>query len=226
VLGWLEQKIKEPICLVIGSGGIGIAGADPARTLYSDVAHGPYVDIICDAHDLPFAESVFDLVICVAVLEHVVDPQRCVAEIHRVLRPGGRVFAVTPFLQPVHMGAHDFTRFTPIGHRRLFRYFDEEAAGVALGVGTSFAMILREFLRSVCSWSWWRTGVALFATLARVALGRLDRFLDNSDGAGGVWFLGVRSEHPVISDRELVMTYRDKFRQQKSSLHHQSSPPV
>lgn len=39
---------------------------------------------------LPFADGSFDLVICWDVVEHVQDPERLVAELARVLRPGGR----------------------------------------------------------------------------------------------------------------------------------------
>ncbi len=47
-----------------------------------------------DARDLPHADGAFDLVICSEVLEHVREDRRAVAEITRVLRPGG-VLAVS-----------------------------------------------------------------------------------------------------------------------------------
>ena len=73
--------------LVVGSGGLTLGDASD-RILNTDVAFGPDVHIIADAHDLPFEDAAFDLVIAVAVLEHVADPQRCVGEIHRVLAHG------------------------------------------------------------------------------------------------------------------------------------------
>jgi SAM-dependent methyltransferase len=39
---------------------------------------------------LPFADASFDLAICWDVVEHVQDPERLLAELARVLRPGGR----------------------------------------------------------------------------------------------------------------------------------------
>ena len=43
-----------------------------------------------DAHDLPFGDGFFDLVVCAEVLEHVKDPGRVLLEIKRVLRKDGR----------------------------------------------------------------------------------------------------------------------------------------
>lgn len=52
---------------------------------------------ICDAEQLPFEDESFDLVLGHAVLHHIPDLGRALAEIHRVLRPGGTiVFAGEP----------------------------------------------------------------------------------------------------------------------------------
>lgn len=44
------------------------------------------------ATDLPFGSTSFDYVVCVDVLEHIPDWSTAIAEIARVLRPGGRFF--------------------------------------------------------------------------------------------------------------------------------------
>jgi ubiquinone/menaquinone biosynthesis C-methylase UbiE len=67
---------------------------------------------VADGHQLPIADGSVDGVWIQAVLEHVLDPSIVVQEIHRVLTPGGVVYAETPFMQPVHEGAYDFTRFS------------------------------------------------------------------------------------------------------------------
>jgi ubiquinone/menaquinone biosynthesis C-methylase UbiE len=46
------------------------------------------------AEDLPFADGSFDTVVSTLVLCTVTDPQRAVAEVARVLRPGGRLLFV------------------------------------------------------------------------------------------------------------------------------------
>lgn len=50
---------------------------------------------VADAHDLPFADDSFDAVAAMWMLYHVRDLQRGLAEIRRVLRPGGTLVAVT-----------------------------------------------------------------------------------------------------------------------------------
>ena len=210
-LAYVRRARAQARILVIGSGGLRLGEAADG-VLHSDVAFGPAVDAIADAHDLPFPARSFDLVVAVAVLEHVADPARCVAEIARVLAPGGHVYAVTPFLQPVHMGAHDFTRFTPIGHRRLFRQFDEVAAGVAIGVGSVAAWTLGGLLQSASARPGWRRLARMVALLCTPPLRMLDRWLPHgADAAGGCWFFGSLRRGAPVSDRALVASYRAEF---------------
>ena len=49
-----------------------------------------------DVCALPFRDASFDLVLATDVLEHVRDEARAVAELHRVLRPGGALVATVP----------------------------------------------------------------------------------------------------------------------------------
>lgn len=49
-----------------------------------------------DAQNLPFAEASFDVVVSCETIEHVPDSGAVLREIHRVTRPGGRLFLTTP----------------------------------------------------------------------------------------------------------------------------------
>jgi SAM-dependent methyltransferase len=193
--------------LVIGAGERTVAG----DAIYTDVAFGKHVSCIADAHDLPFEASSFDACVACAVLEHVLDPYRCVEEIRRVLKPDGYVYAETPFMQPVHMGAYDFTRFTHLGHRRLFRHFAELRSGTTAGTGTSAGQILRYALAALSDRPRTRRWLKLAGLLGTWPLRWLDYPLharrSNYDAASGFYFFGRLQAEP-LPDRELLNGFR------------------
>jgi SAM-dependent methyltransferase len=71
------------------------------------------VDVFGDGNRLPFADESVDTVLSTEVLEHVPDPRRCVREMARILKPGGRLLVTVPFVHPLHELPLDFYRFTP-----------------------------------------------------------------------------------------------------------------
>ena len=202
--------------LIVGCGEMG-RGMDPIvnhpnlELVNTDVYAGPSTDCICDGHDLPFADESFDGAIIQAVLEHVADPPRCVEEIHRVLKPAAIIYAETPFMQQVHGGPYDFTRFTHLGHRRLFRRFDEIESGAVAGAGTALAWSYQYFLLSFVRSHLARSIVKGVARLSAFWLKYFDHLLLNTpgtlDAASGCYFLGRKSGR-VWSDREIVQQYR------------------
>jgi SAM-dependent methyltransferase len=207
---------SRPVVLVVG-GCVTGRGAEEFLShpgiefVETDVSFGPRTRLICDAHDLPFPAQSFDGVVAQAVLEHVADPARCVQQMHRVLRPGGLVYAETAFMQQVHGGGYDFTRFTPLGHRRLFREFDELDSGAACGPGMALAWAWQHFLLSFARNRAAAAGLAAFARLSGFWLKYFDAFLLHRpgalDGASAVYFMGRRSEQR-IEDRALPRLYR------------------
>jgi SAM-dependent methyltransferase len=203
----IRAERPEAKILVIGNGNDSYDG----DVTYTDVAFGINLDCICDAHDVPFDAESFDAVLAPCVLEHVADPQRCVAEIQRVLKPQGLVFAVTPFLEPVHMGAYDFTRFTPLGHRRLFRHFDEVRAGASLGPSAPVVWTVQTLLLSFSDNHNYRRIVRAATLLLLFPLRLLDLLARDSktcfDSAGGGYFLGRKRAMP-IRDRDMIALYR------------------
>jgi SAM-dependent methyltransferase len=79
------------------------------------------VEAYSDAQCLPFGDATFDTVLCTEVMEHLRRPADCMAEIARVLRPGGKAIITTPFMHWLHEEPHDYFRFTPFSLEDMAR---------------------------------------------------------------------------------------------------------
>lgn len=69
---------------------------------------------------LPFADGTFETIICFNTLEHIYDPVAVLAEMFRVLRPGGQVHVTVPFMFRIHGHPDDYLRATPSWWRETF----------------------------------------------------------------------------------------------------------
>lgn len=178
----------------------------------SDVSFGPRTQIVLDAHSIPYQDKSFDAVVAQAVLEHVQDPHKCAAEIFRVLKKDGIVYSEIPFMQQVHGGAYDFTRFTQSGHRRLFRQFEELKSGACAGAGSSMAWAYQYLMLGLFGYTHQLRLVV--KTLSRIT-GFWLKYFDylerpnkrRADGASGTFFMGKKSDK-VLSDKELISYYQ------------------
>jgi SAM-dependent methyltransferase len=207
----LLAKTPSPVILIVGGGSRG-AGTDRlfaapgTRPIVFDIYASAETHFVADCHGIPMADGSVDAVWIQAVLEHVLEPWRVADEIHRVLKPGGLVYAETPFMQHVHEGAYDFTRFTENGHRWLFRRFDRIASGPVSGPGSVLIWSIRAAVTGLV-----RSGkIGELLTLPFFWLRWLDLFVGRdhaSDSAGGVYFLGRRSD-ATIEPRDIVSAYR------------------
>lgn len=207
----LEQLNRPVRLLMIGGGSIG-QGMEPLydhpdiQIFGFDIYDSPYVQFIADGHHLPLPDDFFDAVVIQAVLEHVLQPAQVVSEIWRVLRTGGLVYAETPFMQQVHEGPYDFTRFTESGHRYLFRNFEGIASGPNGGPGVQFMWSVDYLARSL-----FRSRTAgKIAKLAFFWTQYLDRFIPPAyaqDGASGVFFYGRKSDR-AMQPREIISYYQ------------------
>lgn len=210
----LKKKSSARILVIGGSiagQGFEILSENSAlEFVETDVSFGPRASMICDAHDLPFVDGSFDVVIAQAVLEHVVDPFRCVSEIHRVLRDEGLIYAETPFMQQVHGGRYDFMRFTHRGHRRLFRNFEEVKSGIIGGPGMALAWSWQYFLLSFAKSARARMLLSVLGRLTAFYLKYFDALLmynpSSNDAASGFYFMGRKSQ-VTLSDKDLVHNY-------------------
>jgi len=214
----ISELLKDGSSVLVVGGGVDGQGFELLRDrkylniICTDVTIETSTDCICDGHNLPFRDNMFQCVIFQAVLEHVLDPKICVKEAHRVLAPGGLIYSETPFMQQVHMGAYDFQRYTESGHRRLFSFFQEISSGVACGVGSALCWSLIYFLQSFTSRRKIKTILHIIGRIIFSPVKYFDYFTHNTrgtiDGASGFYFLGSKTEEQSLSDSELIKRYR------------------
>ena len=100
---------------------------------------------------LPFIDASFDTAVSFQVLEHVPQPARMLAEIARVLKPGGVLVLTAPHIWGIHEEPHDYYRFTPYGLRYLCETVGLRVhsviplAGFWVTIGARFTHYLAQF---------------------------------------------------------------------------------
>jgi ubiquinone/menaquinone biosynthesis C-methylase UbiE len=150
-------EVVEDVAGMVGSSGA-VSGIDMAQTMVDAsqsrlAAAGVDADLRkADAHALPFGERSFDRVRCERVLQHVEDPAKVVAEIFRVLAPGGMALLVDANHEQVDVATDDPDAWRAarqlstglVRHQRAGLYLAEwmEAAGFSDLVVTAAALIL------------------------------------------------------------------------------------
>lgn len=77
------------------------------------------LDVRGNLQTLPVRSGSINCVLCFVVLEHTRDPKLVLAEFARVLKPGGHLFLIVPFLWEEHQPPNDYLRFTRYGVRLL-----------------------------------------------------------------------------------------------------------
>jgi SAM-dependent methyltransferase len=120
-------KVIPPGSLVLDAG----AGIAPykgllAHTRYEsadfELVDKPYAKstYVCDLSAIPVEDERFDAILFNQVMEHLPDPLKVLLELHRVLKPGGRMIYSAPLFYEEHEQPYDFFRYTQFGIRELF----------------------------------------------------------------------------------------------------------
>ncbi|WP_224784963.1 class I SAM-dependent methyltransferase [Marinihelvus fidelis] len=97
-----------------------------AEVLTADIdpnSNADFIVDICSKNCSVIPNNHFDVVLCMEVLEHTLNPFAAVSEIRRMLKPGGTVFISTPFNFRIHGPLPDCWRFTVHGLQALLREF-------------------------------------------------------------------------------------------------------
>jgi|AntRauTorckE6833_2_1112554.scaffolds.fasta_scaffold05914_2 SAM-dependent methyltransferase len=119
-LEFIKKHCSSKRTLDLGSSKSPYSEYFPNRTS-CDIEKREGVDVVADAHKLPFEDSEFSVIVCTEVLEHLHSPHIAIKEMHRVLEPGGTLLLTTRFVFPIHDAPHDYYRYTEFGMKHLFK---------------------------------------------------------------------------------------------------------
>lgn len=188
--GFFGPAVREKI-LCIGSGGRVLR-----HMIALDIAPHENVDVVADAHALPFADECLDAVYVSGVSEHLEKPWVAVEEIYRVLKPGGVVSWTAPFLYYNHGVPGDYFRFTRGGIRVLFEKFQELELDVnmyqfssilyQINIAITFSIpnfFIRTIVGTLLNYVFWP-----FRILDRFMIGSKNRFTL----AGSLYYVGQK----------------------------------
>lgn len=139
---FVEHLGPEATILNLGSGRTNFG----QRVVNLDIGPWSHVDMVAVGERLPVQDASLDGVLTQGVLEHVPDLPATLAEIDRVLRPGGLVYHEAPFIQGFHASPNDFRRFTAVGMRELAPGYDVLEQGVAVGPSSAVMWVASEYL--------------------------------------------------------------------------------
>jgi SAM-dependent methyltransferase len=117
---FVQDVVANPEKLYLDLG-CGLRNEVHENCLYLEVYPSPTADVIVEPNcQYPFRSQSFDGIGCIAVLEHVTKPWQVVAEIRRMLKPGGKAYIAWPFLAPVHGYPSHYYNATREGLKLLF----------------------------------------------------------------------------------------------------------
>lgn len=135
--GWLTLLLAARGCRVVP---FDLSERNLARIREKNPSVSP---VFGESGCLPFARGVFDGVLAIEVLEHFPEPARALAEIRRVLRPGGRLVASVPYKERIEYNlCIHCNRPTPKS-AHLHSFTEETFVGLVEGAG--FAVQRRRY---------------------------------------------------------------------------------
>ncbi len=138
------------------------------------------VDIVGDAHNLPFKNNSIDGIVINAVLEHLESPIIAVNEIFRVLKKGGYVLAETPFLQHYHGYPLHFQNYTLTGHNYLFKKFKILQSGPIEGPFCTLSNLVMNIPEDLITNKYVRKIILYIFAICLLPIRMLDIFLINN----------------------------------------------
>lgn len=129
----LLQKIKQYAPLLKGDMLDFGCGSKPYQSLftntttyigidYENTGHphlNEQIDVFYNGVTLPFEANTFDAILASEVFEHVFNLEEIVPQLHKILKPGGKILITCPFVWNEHEVPHDYARYTQFALKHL-----------------------------------------------------------------------------------------------------------
>jgi SAM-dependent methyltransferase len=122
LISWFDQvynwhiqqfpKSKDALVVELGSGGSDLKKYHPSVKT-TDILKLPHVDMIVDAHKMPFENNSVDALTMVNVLHHLHSPLDFFKEAQRVLKPGGKIILTEPYVSLVSFPIYTWIHHEP-----------------------------------------------------------------------------------------------------------------
>lgn len=172
------------------------------------------IDVVGNAERLPLADASVDVIISNAVLEHVRDLPATLAEIERVLKPGGYVYVEIPFMQHYHthdvygVQFEDYRRLTKAGLRQALGFCTPLDVGVCVGPTSALLQTLHGYLAGLGTSAAYQRWAERFWYLAGSLTVWLDgalpeRVIERSTIPSGIYFFGRKPDQHSAELRAL-----------------------
>jgi hypothetical protein len=114
-------------------------------------------------------------------------------------------------MQQVHEGAYDFTRFTVIGHRYLFKNFELIDMGGNGGPNIVLAWSIRYFIWSLTRSRFISRVVGISCSIILKPFNKLLSKKSLYDASSGVFFMGSKVKGHSVTHKELITLYKGQF---------------
>ncbi len=152
-------------------------GLDHENTLHNKSD----VDLFGTAYEIPVDDEEFNTILCTAVLEHLEEPKKAIAEAYRVLKKGGCAIYTAPLFWHLHEEPRDFYRFTKYGLKYLFEKNGFEIvelkalSGFWVTFGQLFVYNLHRFNRGPLRWMRIIDAIGLLIQAISYTLDKIDK---------------------------------------------------
>jgi SAM-dependent methyltransferase len=123
IVALIDERVPGQI-VEIGSG-IGNLKSHLPRALSTDLFANPWLDLVCDAYEMPFAAGSVSHLVLFDVFHHLEAPNAFLREARRVLAPGGRVLLFEPFISVSSLPIYGLLHHEPVAMGKAINFVED-----------------------------------------------------------------------------------------------------